>query len=152
MLAYSSRVCAPLEWLNWTLLDLHGVHQGIDRMQGQVREAVFWHGIDADITDYVCWCSIYTKHKASPPAQPMHPRDIPDGPWKEITAAYLTHKGREYLLICNLFSKYPYVYKVSTKLAQSLCMDMQKLISQNGLTVAHHSHPKSSHSSCSTIT
>ena len=78
-------------------------------MQVQVREAVYWPSIDADKADIVCQCTICTKHKASSPAQPVLPRDIPDGPWQEITADYLTHKGREYLLVCNLFSKYPFI-------------------------------------------
>ena len=51
----------------------------------------------------------------------MLPRDIPDGPWQEITVDYLTHKCGEYLLICDLFGKYPFLYKVFNKSAQSLC-------------------------------
>ena len=85
-------------------------------MHVQVKEA----GIDIDITSLS-------------PAQPMLPRDIPNGPWQEITADYLNHKGKEYLLICDLFSKYPFLFKVSTKLAQSLSMHLQELISQYGL-------------------
>ena len=49
------------ELLNCILADLHGAHHGTDRMQVQVREAVYWPGIDADIADYVCWCNICTK-------------------------------------------------------------------------------------------
>ena len=55
--AYSSRVqgyALPQELLHCTLADLHGVHQEIDRMQAQAREAVYWPSIDADINDYVC--------------------------------------------------------------------------------------------------
>ena len=105
ILLKGTRVCIPLELLNCTLADLHGAHQGINRMQAQAREAVYWPSIDADIADYVCQCNIFTKHKASPPAQPMLPRHVPDGSWKEIAADYFTHKGKEYLLICNQFSK-----------------------------------------------
>ena len=72
------------------------------------------------------------KHKASPPAQPMLPRDVPDGPWQEIMADYFTHKGKEHLLICNLFSNYPFLYKVFTKSAQTLCACLLELISQYG--------------------
>ena len=71
-------------------------------------------------------------HKASPPAQPMLPSDMPSGPWQEIAADYLTHKGREYLLVCNPFSKYPFIYKFSTKSVQSLCVHFHELISQYG--------------------
>ena len=62
--------------------------------------------------------------------KPMQPRDIPDGPWQEIIADYLTHKGKDYLLICNLFSKNPFLYRVPTKSVQSLSMGLQELISQ----------------------
>ena len=76
-------------------------------MQAQVRETVYWPGLDADIADYVNQCTICTKHKASPPAQPMLATDIPDGPWQDIAADYMTHNGQEYLIICKypLFSR-----------------------------------------------
>ena len=45
---------------------------------------------------------------------------------------YMTHKGHEYLIICDAFSKYPFTYKVSTKSAQSLCTHLLELISQYG--------------------
>ena len=62
----------------------------------------------------------------------MLPRDVPDGPWQEVTANYIIHKARGYLLICDLFSKYPFLYKVSTKSVQSLCAYLPELISQHG--------------------
>ena len=93
---------------------------------------MYWPGIDVDIANYVNWCTICTKHKAFPPAQPMLPRDIPDSPWQDIAADYMTHKGQEYLIICNAFSKYPFVFKVTAKSAQSLCTHLLELISQYG--------------------
>ena len=62
----------------------------------------------------------------------MLPRDIPDGPWQDITANYMTFKSHEYLIICDTFSKYPFVYKVMSKSAQSLCLCLLELISQYG--------------------
>ena len=97
----------PQELFHHTLGDLHGAHQGMKKMQAKAREAVYWPGIHANNKDYICRCTICTKHKASLPAQPMLPQDIPNGPWQEITADSFHHKGKEYLLIWNLFSKYP---------------------------------------------
>ena len=45
--------------------------------------------------------ALHAQNTASPPAQPMLPRDIPDGPWQDITADYMTFKGHEYLIICD---------------------------------------------------
>ena len=62
--------------------------------------------------------------------QPMLHRDIPDGPWIVIADNYLIQKGKDYLIICDLFSKYPFIYKVSTKSFQSPSQPLQELISQ----------------------
>ena len=58
LLLKGTKVCIPPELLKRTLADLHGAHQGVDRMQAQAREAVYWPGIDADIADYVSQCTI----------------------------------------------------------------------------------------------
>ena len=132
LLLKGTRICIPPELLKRTLADLHGAHQGVNRMQAQAREAMYWSGIDSDISDHVSQCTICTKHKASLPAQPVLPRDIPDGPWQDITVDYMTHKSHEYLIICKMFSKYPFVFKVMSKSAQSLCMQLLELILQYG--------------------
>ena len=94
---------------------------------------MYWPGIDADRVDYVCQCTICTKHEASPPAQPMFPRDVPNGSWQDIAVDYLTHQGKEYLLSCDVFSKYPFLYMVATKSTQFLCAHLLELTSQYGL-------------------
>ena len=43
-----------------------------------------------------------------PPEQTMLPRDVPDGPWHEITADYFTQKGKEYLLIWWTIQQVPH--------------------------------------------
>ena len=53
LLLRGTRVCIPPELLDYTLTDMHGTHQGTDRMQAQAREAVYWPGIDANIAHYV---------------------------------------------------------------------------------------------------
>ena len=66
LLLKGTRVCIPLESLGCTLANLHGAHQGIDRMQAQAREVVYWPGIDTEIADYVCQSTICTSTKLLP--------------------------------------------------------------------------------------
>ena len=63
----------------------------------------------------------------------MLPRDIPNGPWQEIAANYLIHKCKGYLLVCDLFGKYPFLFEVSSKSAGSLSQHLLELILQYGL-------------------
>ena len=44
----------------------------------------------------------------------------------------MTHKSHEYLIICDAFRKYPFVFKVRSKSATSLCTRLLELISQYG--------------------
>ena len=88
----------------------------------------------------------------------MLPRDILDGPWQDIAADYMTFKSHEYLIIYDTFSKYPFVFKVMFKSAQSLYMHLLELISQYGppmslsTDMVHHLHQMSLQSSSCAIT
>ena len=93
---------------------------------------VYWPGLDADIADYVNHCKTCTQQKAKQAVQPMLPRDMPDFPWQELAADFFTHNHKEYLLIANTFSKYPFVYQTSSKTAKSITKKLQNLISQYG--------------------
>ena len=65
--------------------------------------------MDADIAEYVKYCKICTRHKAMQAIQPMLPRDIPEGPWQDLTADFFHYNSSEYLLIADTFSKYPFL-------------------------------------------
>ena len=62
----------------------------------------------------------------------MFPHDVPDGPWQEIAADYFTHSNKDYLLIADTFSKYPFVYSIHSKTHNSLIQCLQDLFSQFG--------------------
>ena len=114
------------------LSDLHGKHRGIEKMRHLSQHTVYWPGLDADIADYVNHCKTCTQHKAKHAVQPMLPRDVPDSPWQELAADFFTHNHKEYLLMVDTFSKYPFVYHLSSKTAKSVNKKFQNLISQYG--------------------
>ena len=66
-------------------------------------------------------------------AQPMLPRDIPDGPWQELAVDYCTPYSKDYLLITDPFSKYPFIYRVHSKTSDSLIQCLEDLFSQYGM-------------------
>ena len=130
VLLKSSRICIPQELHDRTLYELHDSHQGKEKMTHIARSKVYW--VYADITDYVRCCTICAKHKASQAIQPMLPSDIPDGPWQELATDYFTHSGKDYLLITDPFSKYPFIFKVHSKTSDSISSCLQDLFSQYG--------------------
>ena len=133
VLLIGNRVCIPSELHDMTLYDLHNSHQGIEKITHIARANVYWPGIDTDIADYVRKCTICAKHKASQTVQPMLPWDIPDGPWQELAADYFTHKGKDYLLIVDTFSKHPFVYKIHCRTTDSIIQHLQVFFLQYGI-------------------
>ena len=125
-------MCIPPELYERMLSDLHGNHRGIEKMRHLSQHTVYWPGLDADIANYVNCCKTCTQHKAKQAVQPMLPRDVPDSPWQEIAADFFTHNHKEYLLIVDTFSKYPFIYQTSSKTAKSIIKKLQNLISQYG--------------------
>ena len=96
------------------------------------QTTVHWPRIDANNADYVNHCKTCTQHKAKQAVQPMFPRDVPESPWQDLAADLFTYNYKEYLLIADTFSKYPFVYQTSSKTAKSIIKKLQNLISQYG--------------------
>ena len=112
-------ICIPPELYDSSLHELHKMHLGIEKMQHRARATVYWPGIDADIVEYVNRCKICTQHKATQHIQPMLPRDVTEAPWQDLAADFFNFKGKEYLLIADTFSKYPFAFRMTKKTAES---------------------------------
>ena len=46
--------------------------------------------------------------------QEEYPHDIPEGPWRKLGIDYFTFDGNSYVLICDYFSKFPFLYRAKT--------------------------------------
>ena len=112
--------------------NLHGSHRGIEKMRHLSQTTVHWPRLDGDNANYVKHCKTYAQQKAKQAVQPMFPRDVPDSPWQDLAEDFFTYKHREYLLIADTFSKYPFIYQTSSKSAKSIIKKLQNLISQYG--------------------
>ena len=88
-------------------------------MQHRARATIYWPGIDADIVEYFKRCKTCTQHKATQHIQPLLPRDVPEAPWQDLAADFFNFKGKEYLLIADTFSKYPFASRMTTKTAET---------------------------------
>ena len=74
---------------------------------------MYWTGIDADIEDYTKRCQECIK-RSQVPKEPLLPHDIPEGPWRKLGIDYFNFYGNSYVLICDYFSKFPFLYRAKT--------------------------------------
>ena len=74
---------------------------------------MYWTGIDADIEDYTKQCQECIK-RSQVSKEPLQPHDIPEGPWRKLGIDYFAFDGNSYVLICDYFSKFPFLYRAKT--------------------------------------
>ena len=89
MLLKGPKLIIPGELQEEYLSRLHEGHLSASKVQENAKQHMYWTGIDADI-------------------------DIPEGPWRKLGIDYFTFDGNSYVLICDYFSKFPFLYRAKT--------------------------------------
>ena len=92
---------------------LHYGHLSASKIQDNARQHLYWPGLDADITDFVRRCQECIK-KAHPPKEPLQAHDVPSQPWERIAMDHFYQNGRLYMLVCDYFSKFPFIFQTKS--------------------------------------
>ena len=88
-------------------------HLSASKMITNARQHMFWPGIEADIKDYTRRCQVCIK-RSRPAREPLQPHEIPDGPWQKLGMDFFDLKGKCYILICDYFLKFPFMFSCKT--------------------------------------
>ena len=113
MLLKGPRLIIPGELQEEYLSRLHEGHLSASKVQENAKQHMYWTGIDADIEDYTKRCQECIK-RSQVAKEPLQPHDIPEGPWRKLGIDYFTFDGNSYVLICDYFSKFPFLYRAKT--------------------------------------
>ena len=92
---------------------LHEGHLSASKTLTNAKLHMFWPGMEADIKDYTRRCQVCIK-RSRPAREPLQPHEIPDGPWQKLGMDFFDLQGKCYVLICDYFSKFPYMYSCKT--------------------------------------
>ena len=95
------------------LSHLHEGHLSASKVQENAKQHMYWTGIDADIEDYTKRCQECIK-RSQVAKEPLQPHDIPEGPWRKLGIDYFAFDCNSYVLICDYFSKFPFLYRAKT--------------------------------------
>ena len=113
MLLKGPRLIIPGELQEEYLSRLHKSHLSASKVQENAKQHMYWTGIDADIEDYTKRCQECIK-RSQVAKEPLQPHDIPEGPWRKFGIDYFAFDGKSYVLICDYFSKFPFLYRAKT--------------------------------------
>ena len=113
MLLKGPRLIIPAELQEEYLSRLHEGHLSASKVQENAKQHMYWTGINADIEDYTKQCQECIK-RSQVAKEPLQPHDIPEGPWRKLGMDYFNFDGNSYVLICDYFSKFPFLYRART--------------------------------------
>ena len=113
MLLKGPRLIISAELQEEYLSHLHEGHLSASKVQENAKQHMYWTGINADIEDYTKQCQECIK-RSQVAKEPLQPHDIPEGPWSKLGIDYFTFDGNSYVLICDYFSKFPFLYRAKT--------------------------------------
>ena len=111
---------------------LHQDHLSATKVQQNARQHLYWPGLDADIADYTRRCQECIC-RSQPPKEPLQAHDVPQEPWERIVMDYFYMNGRLYILICDYFSKLPFLFQVKTMSFANLKDHLEELFSVEGI-------------------
>ena len=92
---------------------LHQGHLSAMKVQQNAHQHMYWPGLDADIVDYTRRCKKCI-HQSLSPREPLQAHNVPQEPWERIAMDYYYMNGRLYILICDYFSKFPFLFQTKT--------------------------------------
>ena len=107
------RLIIPGELQEEHLSRLHKGHLSANKVEENAKQHMYWTGIDADKEDYTKRCQECIK-RSQVAKEPLQPHDIPEGPWRKLGMNYFKFNGNSYVLICDYFSKFPFLYRAKT--------------------------------------
>ena len=92
---------------------LYQGHLSATKVQQNACQHLYWPGLDADIIDYTRRCQECI-HRSLLPKEPLQAHDVPQQPLEHIAMDYFYVNGRLYVLICDYFSKFHFLFQTKT--------------------------------------
>ena len=110
---------------------LHHGHLSATKVQQNACQHLYWPRLDADIIDYTRRCQECI-HLSLPPKKQLQSHDVPQQPWECIVMNYFYVNCSLHILICDYFSKFPFLFQTKTMSFANLKDHLQELFSIEG--------------------
>ncbi|XP_043236528.1 uncharacterized protein K02A2.6-like [Amphibalanus amphitrite] len=128
-------VVIPDQLQQWYVERLHEGHQGRVKMELRARDSIFWPTLKKDVEARVAAC---LPCQASRPAasastiEAEHQHPVPPGPWTDVSTDLFYSNGRHFIIIVDHYSKFPFVYELTSTTSTQVIKVMMQLFAEHG--------------------
>ena len=133
ILTKGEQVVIPLSCRDNIMADLHGSHAGINKAMDLARMCVYWPSMEADMTHYIKQC-LTCIECSNLPVKMLKPYEVRPGPWVKIGVDFFQdHLGKKHLIVADYFSKFPYVFPVTSAHHFKTITHLRELFAAEGI-------------------
>eukprot|EP00731_Ephydatia_muelleri_P020855 Em0013g582a len=133
-LLWGTRMVIPTKLRKQVLEELHEGHLGVVKMKSLARSTVWWPGLDTEIENITRACRGCQEAKQDPKLTPLHPWELPEGPWKRIHIDFAGPvEGKMLLVAIDAYSKWPEVVVMGDTSAESTVEEVRALFARWGI-------------------
>jgi hypothetical protein len=127
LLTFNGRLVIPETQRKAAMAALHKGHGGITKMRKLAQELYFWPGIANDIKMMVDGCRECQEGRASQPREPDQGFAPPDSAWDTIATDPFEYGGKDFLLVTDVLSGYPFVVKMGDKTTRTILRALEEI-------------------------
>ncbi|XP_037772737.1 uncharacterized protein LOC119568354 [Penaeus monodon] len=104
LVLYGARIVVPAALRRRVLARLHDSHRGAESTKRRARQAVYWPGIDSDITNIVRACELCQIMLPSQQQEPLLCDENPTKPFQSVSDDFFTAAGKFFLVYADRLS------------------------------------------------
>ena len=98
------------------------------------RSTVYWPGLYAEIEEMTRQSEICREYQSTQTKELMIPSDVPPQLWHTVGTDLFYFNGKDYLLVCDYSSKFPFVRPLPQNCSSEAVIDQVKQIfSEQGI-------------------
>lgn len=132
ILYYKDRFVIPTSMYKEMLNKIHIGHQGIGSCKKRARKSIWWPNINIFIEDHVEKCHDCIKNSKQE-TEPMTLRKLSNFPWDHVATDLFIYKNKTFLVIQDIYSKYPIVKQLSKTKSEDVIKILKDTFSQFGI-------------------
>ncbi|KAI2647390.1 Transposon Tf2-8 polyprotein [Labeo rohita] len=133
LVVLGNRIVIPKTMRHEMLGRIHDGHQGLSKCRARAQEAVWWPGISEDLRRKIETCEFCIENKRAQHKEPLQSTPLPERPWQRIAIDLCMHKGKQYLVVSDYYSRYLEILLLQATTSEHVIQRLKALFARFGI-------------------
>ena len=133
ILLRGNRIIVPKSMRHEIRSRIHKGHLGIERCKTRAREALFWQGMDTEISEMISRCETCLESRKQQQREPLMPLPRAQHEWSRVACDLFYMNGKDYLLIVNYHTSFPEVSLLSETTSAGAIKHTKSVFARHGI-------------------